>query len=186
MNIKAIETIYNGIRFRSRLEARWAIFMDALGVKWEYEPEGFTDGTLCYLPDFWLPDLECYLEIKPTTPSEEEIKKAWIAVMATEKNLAFIVGRPADPLYIFSDWAPEISSNDHFAMVLNPFSHPHVFPDLYWSKCDLCGHTAILCHGRHNINCCWERSGIWPGKHNNSELPNAVYQANNYRFGGHT
>lgn len=53
--IKPIETIYNGYRFRSRLEARWAVFFDALGVKWEYEPEGYDLGAgLYYLPDFVL------------------------------------------------------------------------------------------------------------------------------------
>jgi hypothetical protein len=53
--IKAIETSYRGYRFRSRLEARWAVFFDTLGVKWEYEPEGFElpDGDR-YLPDFRL------------------------------------------------------------------------------------------------------------------------------------
>lgn len=53
--IKAIETRYAGYRFRSRLEARWAVFFDALGIGWEYEPEGFElpDGTR-YLPDFKL------------------------------------------------------------------------------------------------------------------------------------
>lgn len=51
--IKAIETRYNGYKFRSRLEARWAVFFDELGIKYEYEPEGYTleDGTK-YLPDF--------------------------------------------------------------------------------------------------------------------------------------
>ena len=39
--LKAIETEYKGYRFRSRLEARWAVFFDACGVKWEYEPEGY-------------------------------------------------------------------------------------------------------------------------------------------------
>lgn len=53
MDIKPIETYYNGYRFRSRLEARWAVFFDALGVKYEYEPEGFDLGDgLYYLPDF--------------------------------------------------------------------------------------------------------------------------------------
>jgi len=51
--MKAIETYYNGYRFRSRLEARWAVFFDTLGVKYEYEPEGFDLGDgLYYLPDF--------------------------------------------------------------------------------------------------------------------------------------
>lgn len=51
--MKAIETEYRGYRFRSRLEARWAVFFDALSLPWEYEPEGFELG--CgrrYLPDF--------------------------------------------------------------------------------------------------------------------------------------
>ncbi len=35
--MKPIETIYNGFRFRSRLEARWAVFFDAVEIKYEYE-----------------------------------------------------------------------------------------------------------------------------------------------------
>ena len=41
MNIKPIETVYNGYRFRSRLEARWAVFFRAVGIEYQYEPEGF-------------------------------------------------------------------------------------------------------------------------------------------------
>jgi hypothetical protein len=63
--LKAIETRYRGYRFRSRLEARWAVFMDALGVRWEFEPEGYDLDGERYLPDFWLPDLRAFLEIKP-------------------------------------------------------------------------------------------------------------------------
>lgn len=74
--IKAIETRYKGYRFRSRLEARWAVFFDALGVQWEYEKEGYDLGKLgWYLPDFWLPGLECWVEIKPEYPSEDEMRK---------------------------------------------------------------------------------------------------------------
>jgi hypothetical protein len=64
-SIKPIETVYNGYRFRSRLEARWAVFFDALDVKYEYEPEGFqlSNGSL-YLPDFFLPHFDVYVEVK--------------------------------------------------------------------------------------------------------------------------
>ena len=40
-DIEAIPTRYKGVRFRSRLEAQWAVFWDELGVKWEYEPQPF-------------------------------------------------------------------------------------------------------------------------------------------------
>lgn len=73
--IHAIDTTYNGRKFRSRLEARWAVFFDALNAKYVYEPEGYdladsgwarTDGpSTLYLPDFWLPNLRIYVEVKP-------------------------------------------------------------------------------------------------------------------------
>ncbi len=71
MQPRAIETRYKGYRFRSRLEARWAVFFDALGLKWEYEPEGFDLGDgVRYLPDFKATSptgLVAWYEIKPTT-----------------------------------------------------------------------------------------------------------------------
>lgn len=67
--MKPIETRYAGCRFRSRLEARWACFFDELGIAWKYEPQGYEiprpDGsTLRYLPDFWLPDMDLWAEVK--------------------------------------------------------------------------------------------------------------------------
>lgn len=75
MSIKAIETVYQGYRFRSRLEARWAVIFDALGLNWEYEPEGFVlpDGTW-YLPDFYLKDEGWFVEVKPDRPLTDEEK----------------------------------------------------------------------------------------------------------------
>jgi hypothetical protein len=46
-----IPTVYEDVRFRSRLEARWATFFDALGWPWEYEPVDLGG----YIPDFVLP-----------------------------------------------------------------------------------------------------------------------------------
>lgn len=64
-DIKPIETYYNGYRFRSRLEARWAVFFDAFGVEYEYEPEGLiVANDEYYLPDFYLPYFKSYFEVK--------------------------------------------------------------------------------------------------------------------------
>jgi hypothetical protein len=89
MTIPAIPTWYAGCYFRSRLEARWAVFFDALRIRWQYEAQDFEVGwrlkhawcsefSNCgssaapcgglqgfrYLPDFWLPDLELHVEVK--------------------------------------------------------------------------------------------------------------------------
>lgn len=71
-SIKPIETHYNGLRFRSRLEARWAVFFDALGIRYLYEPEGFenADGDR-YLPDFYLPNFNTYVEVKADRDGNE-------------------------------------------------------------------------------------------------------------------
>lgn len=50
MNIKAIPTVYKSVKFRSRLEARWACFFDLLGWPWAYEAVDL-DG---WIPDFIL------------------------------------------------------------------------------------------------------------------------------------
>jgi hypothetical protein len=48
VRIANIPTIYNGVQFRSRLEAKWAAFFDLLGWHWHYEPLDL-DG---WIPDF--------------------------------------------------------------------------------------------------------------------------------------
>lgn len=79
---KAIQTEYKGYKFRSRLEARWAVFFDAGGIKWEYEPQGFEceDGTR-YLPDFYLPEERMWCEVKPNNPERaEEFRKVFACI----------------------------------------------------------------------------------------------------------
>lgn len=70
-----IETHYAGCRFRSRLEARWAVFLDHLDIKWDYEPQGFSIGPTTnrrrYLPDFWLPEHDLWAEVKGDATEED-------------------------------------------------------------------------------------------------------------------
>ena len=109
--IQAIETLYAGCRFRSRLEARWAVFFDALGITWDYEPEGFRlpnlpAGDDCYLPDFWLPQVEMYAEVKPSgkdksivTIKPQEMAKVIALAMVTEAPVLILDGMPRDTNY---------------------------------------------------------------------------------------
>ena len=79
MEVKPIETTYNGYKFRSRLEARWAVFFDSAGIEWKYEQEGFTlPNGKCYLPDFYLPNVKgragdngIYVEVKGKMTDED-------------------------------------------------------------------------------------------------------------------
>jgi len=99
----AIETVYDGYRFRSQLEARWATFFNVLGVKYEYEKEGYRlrNGTL-YLPDFWLPNVTLrfdltpgiWIEIKGQGPTAEESIKCGGLYDVTLRPVILFVGLP--------------------------------------------------------------------------------------------
>lgn len=77
--MKSLNTKYAGCLFRSRLEARWAVYFNAAGVAWEYEPQGFevTERLACstdtfpYLPDFWLPEQQLWVEVKGSLTASE-------------------------------------------------------------------------------------------------------------------
>lgn len=58
-----VPTTYRGVRFRSRLEARWAMVFSELDWRWEYEPIDLNG----YIPDFILmfPAGPVLVEIKP-------------------------------------------------------------------------------------------------------------------------
>lgn len=69
--------IYNGIRFRSRLEAQWACYFDALRIPFDYESHTFDlDGGLIYTPDFYLPTFDVFLEVKPNDPEVRTTERA--------------------------------------------------------------------------------------------------------------
>jgi hypothetical protein len=104
MSIQPIETVYKGYRFRSRLEARWAVFFDTLGIAWEYEKEGFqlSDGEW-YLPDFWLPSFcgGIWAEIKPQGGQFRHIEQF---VIDSKQAVWLCEGVPA--LRAYDVWMP--------------------------------------------------------------------------------
>ncbi len=101
--MKAIQTRYKGHHFRSRTEARWACFFDALGLKWEYEPEGFDLGSAGrYLPDFrvhypgWKP---VWFEVKGDLDAITEEEWAKMEAFGSEDLLILLHGKPAARAY---------------------------------------------------------------------------------------
>lgn len=132
MDVKAIETEYNGYKFRSRLEARWAVFFDAAGIKYEYEAYGFEginwgdELPRKYLPDFYLPQFDVFVEVKPSKEKlyqEQEKISSCIDFNATpisEKGLLILGQIPhyepfedefIVPKFAFLTWNKGVDSN---------------------------------------------------------------------------
>ena len=93
--LRAIETEYRGFRFRSRTEARYAVLFDAAGINWQYEAEGFHLNGARYLPDFFLPELKTYVEVKPTREAAEQAVPLLLALKeASGCDAMFGIGSP--------------------------------------------------------------------------------------------
>lgn len=85
---KSLPTYYKGIKFRSRLEARWAIILDEMHIPWEYEPESiviepYNAESFSYLPDFYLTTANAFLEVKGSLEAKDIPKMLQIAHQIT-------------------------------------------------------------------------------------------------------
>lgn len=169
-SLKAIETQYKGYRFRSRLEARWAVFCDVLGLRYEYEPEGFDlDGTW-YLPDFkathgviacppdfvdeewavmeWNPsDCEDWIEVKPAGAIEDEaIRRADLLAEASGRRVYLLAGEPYEGAY-----AARVCYGSQYGLRSARMRY-------LWSECPVCG-TVDLQQDAGVIGCSTEDDG---------------------------
>jgi len=94
MDIAAIPTTINGHAYRSRLEAFWALVLETLGVTAIYEPFTFNLPDCEYAPDFWLPECQRFLEVKPDVPTAAERHKAEQLFLAMRLHVFFLSGQP--------------------------------------------------------------------------------------------
>lgn len=92
---RSIKTTYAGVLFMSTLEADWAKTLDAMRVRWEYEPEGIKlhDGQN-YRPDFYLPAIKTWLEVKG--PHDARIDKIGLLAQDCLHAPGCGEGRPID------------------------------------------------------------------------------------------
>jgi len=143
-DIKPIETRYAGCRFRSRLEARWAVFMDELGVPYAYEPEAYNLDGMAYLPDFWLPRQECWVEVKPIlcSLSDREFELCRRLAKATDR-LVFMVTHELWP--ITKTKAGEVTEG--FVWVAPDGSSGDMAS---WGWCERCDEFVIGTWGLHH------------------------------------
>lgn len=127
MSIKAIETRYKGYRFRSRTEARWAVFFDEMDIKWEYEVEGYqlrrtpTSKPFYYLPDFLLIDWDTWAEVKGAQEafSGEDLLKMKLLAGESRKPVVCLAGRPDYRAYevIGCDYGEQKWANTFLAVI---------------------------------------------------------------------
>lgn len=150
--IEAKECFYSGYYLRSILEARTAVFLDKLDIKWEYEPKVLTvsdrlesevipkhrsnSRSWNYIPDFWLPDHKVFIEVKGSLDNQS----LWKLL-----NTVAHISSSGEYGCNFR------GSNDGYDVVI--FGKGIFDPNVVW-KAPIILH---MCDG-------WLTNNIWPGK----------------------
>ena len=162
--IGAIETEYNGIRFRSRLEARWSIFFDHLNVSHSYEYEAYKlDEKTVYLPDFWLPDQKLFVEIKPQYPSRAEAYKCTRLSEVVRGRVACCIGDPMRQFQTIDYSEPWEARVSGIMFHCNTSYQGHVESHLdengcyWWCECPVCSAVDLSFEGGSDAVYCGHR-----------------------------
>jgi hypothetical protein len=96
MKIKSLNTEFDGYNFRSRLEARWAVYFKEMGWDYLYEPQGYILSTgASYLPDFFLPDFQTFIEVKFEVLNDYDLERAIDLVESTQIPLIILDRDPS-------------------------------------------------------------------------------------------
>ena len=172
MSIQVIPTHYNGITYRSRTEARWAVYFDCLRLNHDYEKEGYDLDGEWYLPDFNVENM--IVEIKGQEPTLHEKTKARNLGQYLKKAIIILIGSPhfLSKHLIFIPPPDQSNTEDDF----NPNSHGWGWHYFYFID------DNGVC-----INVLSHRNGAYKIKFNrgNTPLHEALSAAKNERFGVH-
>jgi hypothetical protein len=175
--MKAKKTLYKDYYFRSKLEAKWAVFFDLMNIPFVYEPEAFIckNGSQ-YTPDFYLPEAilrsdnkpGVYLEIKPLNYIDTDSYEKRIS-SAINKPLILLCGDPVDALITGLD------SSKNMNFQLSPtWDNCMVF--MYCDKC----HSYKFEFNEGNYYECPKCNG--PISYEFEEISKQCIKARNFRF----
>lgn len=145
VQLAARPTTYKGTPMRSRLEARYAAWLDRIKVRWEYEPRCFADDTRQYLPDFLLHDIlilqgprRVYVDVKPTEAhATVELIHRMAVIWETDPDAFLAVEAPdAATRLIFPPDMKSFESGAHFMWAMDaPSFRPGLVPAITRTWC---------------------------------------------------
>lgn len=164
--MKAIPTCFDGIDFRSRLEAKWAAFFQRIGWSYTYEPFD-ADG---YIPDFVIHgESPLLVEIKPAVVRADyraPIQKIEPALENHWNHDIVILGVDPFPKCLdnsWDDWFPPsgLLGEGMFADEGSEWYQPGWdFATGHWCECRKCGQASMF-HSYQSYACrpCGHHSG---------------------------
>jgi hypothetical protein len=87
---------YEGVQYRSVLESKWAQWLVLNKITFEYEPTKFDLGPVNYIPDFYLPEYDVWIEVKPNkNPSLDQLLKVAGVARICKQKTCLVAGEPS-------------------------------------------------------------------------------------------
>src|SRR5262245_9203813 len=135
-NVSAIATWYQGKEYRSRTEARWALWFDEVGIPFRHEEQPYGVDGRGYLPDFHLRDRALDVEIKRDGFAIDGMSDRMFQAYAdgSERRLLVISGWPVVAADDTDDWYGKLYLPRRASM-------PAVFVE-----CPNCHRVGVLAH----------------------------------------
>jgi hypothetical protein len=108
-------------RFRSQLEIRFALALEARRLRWFYEPERIAR----YLIDFYLPDSRSWVEVKGVVSTRDHrlLREAAVLLAAARKHRLYMWTEKGAYLVTAGDFAP-LPLADFWAILTPPPAAP--------------------------------------------------------------
>jgi hypothetical protein len=182
--MKVFEVEYNNYTFRSKTEAKWAKLFDVLEIEYVFEPDTYVldiindnnkRKSIRYLPDFYLPSLDIYLEIKnngKNRPNMDECQKAFLLSTQAKKRVIILFG--------------EMKYETNF-MLGNFFCyHPNGTFDMHYrlTRCTKCNLIDFTKFGNvFDVNCNCQKDEVHKHLYNSISLKNGFNTVKQTRFG---
>ena len=177
-NGMSLPTKWNGITFRSRLEARWAIFFDSLNPRlpYEYEPELLETPSGWYLPDFYLPSVRTFWIVKGDRIPDDELEKVfWIG----ERGFGICIHEGQIPMGLDGEYSKQWCA--HGGYVFHSYDQSANWDNsAIFCQCHKCGKYGVEFDGRTDRICRHDKGDKGYGDTQN--IRKALDLARNHRF----
>jgi hypothetical protein len=147
--IRPIQTFFDGYRFRSRTEARFAVMWKALGWRYQFELQGFALEPGPFLPDFFLDDCDVFFEVKGTMPSDYQVALCASLADAYNCTVFLAVGQPEHDAAVYR-FSPD--EDCVISTLRTELGRLGASPDEI-DRAILCARSAQFEHGQKPVTC---------------------------------
>lgn len=136
--LKTRAPTFENTTFRSRAERRAALMLTAMGLEWEYEPSSYQlpNGHM-YVPDFWLPKIGTYIEVKSGQRAERLHKPGQLQQVFDEQALSHGLTYGLDVFVLWDNEMYDVRCDNR-----NSVSYSDNRDDWcrygYWERCGQC------------------------------------------------